>query len=674
MDTTKYCLYLDESGNFETDDQKNIPGWTPSFVGGILCPSETISVRKLNELIPDHTHAMESYKKEEFFSIIEELLHLGGRIILFENNEHVHIIDGDTTYLNIITEGLTKLLRDLHNNSPHTRIVIDIVIATRQNSRERAMGNHIRIIADEYLRRFEEKMYVSLGRNKIEHVDFTISFANAIKDKGLMSADIICNTWFTRFAPKKFNDEDRKQIDQMYANCIHYEIYEDPGSSYLRRLISENRIGEAIAQLCMHFELDRNLEVINALLLQRIKTESTKECEFYFSYISLKLGQFIQHREFDIGIRFAKQYEALILSPLHEVKKFCSVVEYWMFDTDFYILTMYDHLGDTNQCEEYSKRCNARIHAVNCSLEHINYYFSFRIRELNRMINRFDFESVLSQSEPLIKALLDSKELLDVIDLRSSGDQARRSPLLGKIYGVRLAAYINLLPRHPELLKDAVNTSDLAIAEFTNPMDIQRQYQYRCLLHTVAKDTDNALSYLAKSINIENNDQVFPCLVKSIFPDHSKTDIFSLLHYTNLMVLLKQKHDSRAEMMKAALDTSRRFLRECQSAEENDYPWNIILWNVSRYLRMNGNKTAADNWYEQALSRTTKHRSEITMYSFALCMCADRLHWYETHEPQHTKAAQRSYDSTYRKFQEMSMPDTIRNWYSGDYWNFVPLR
>ena len=358
MESRKYELYLDESGNFEDDDLK--PGYTPSFVGGILCYSQVMTQKVIDRLISVPIHAMDTYRKEEFLGIIEKLKGFGGRIVLFENNERVHIMDGDTTYLNIITEGLTKLLRDLHNESPQAEIEINILIATRQNSEEREKGNKIRIMADEYLRRFEEKMYVSLGRNKIDHVAFNIAFGQALKDKRLMFADIICNTWLTRKGKAKFTSDDRKRIESLYEDCIHFEVYEDPDAGYLRRLISENRIGEAIAQLCTHQKMKRNLQDTRDILLDRIIKEYPKDRELYFQYMSLKIGQFNRRRDYTIGIRFAECYEERILAPLLELKEVHDAAEYWMFDTDFYLLTMYDHIGNADNCTEYFERCRLR--------------------------------------------------------------------------------------------------------------------------------------------------------------------------------------------------------------------------------------------------------------------------------------------------------------------------
>ncbi len=97
MDTKQFDLFLDESGNFDSDDfSKNR---NPSLVGGVLCPTPVMTPSTINRLINHTIHANEAYDKERFFGIIDSLLNLGGRIVLFENNERVHILDADATHI-----------------------------------------------------------------------------------------------------------------------------------------------------------------------------------------------------------------------------------------------------------------------------------------------------------------------------------------------------------------------------------------------------------------------------------------------------------------------------------------------------------------------------------------------------------------------------------------------
>ena len=670
METKKYEIYLDESGSFEDEDLKK--GFTPSFVGGILCRKAAMTPQYIDGLITETIHAMEKYDKELFLGIMENLLAQGGRIILFENNERIHIHDGDTTYLNIITEGLTKLLRDLHIEDPQSEIEIEIIIATRQDSEERLKGNLKRISEDEYKRRFEEKMYVALGRNRINNVDFSFTFANAKKEKRLMCADIICNTWLTRNARKKFDAADRERIGNIYSNAIRYEVYEDRDAGYLRRLISEYRIGEAIAQLCTHQRIKGNLKDIKDILINRILKENLKGREIYFSYMSLKIGQLTRIRDFSNGIKFAERYKEYILDTLLNEDGIKDSLDYWIFDTDFYLLTMYDHIGDADKCREYAAKCDERIGRISRSWEHIEYYFRYRIRELNRMLGCFDFEGVLEKSSPLIDELISIKDLFSMINEDRGDTEPQRSDLLGKVYGVRLEAYTNLLHDHPEYYEDAVKTSELAMAEFTAAYDICRQYQYRCQMYVTAGRKEEALESLFKVYDPENGDVSFEAYVARALAPEARTDAFALYHYTNVMLLLKKEQDVRAEQMEKVLADNARFKNEVNSPKQNDHPWNLILWNYGKYLRYSrSRKKEADEYIKQAFELSARHTEEKTMYSFAVCIAADRLVMAAEDD---IKQAQKKYDSVYKRFMEMDLPETMRTWFTREPKDMISLK
>ena len=65
------------------------------------------------------------------------------------------------------------------------------------------------------------------------------------------------------------------------------------------------------------------------------------------------------------GIALAENYSRYFLTDLYSRT---SIIErekiwFWKFDTDFYLLTMYDHIGHTEKCDEYLKKCRRNIRA-----------------------------------------------------------------------------------------------------------------------------------------------------------------------------------------------------------------------------------------------------------------------------------------------------------------------
>ena len=126
-------LYIDESGSFDHDDEptkKQYPG-EMSLVGGLMISPSKLNDELIQELIPEKVHCCNEYKKS-YITVLEKLRSLGGRLIIFENREQLKIVNGDTTYLNIISEGLVQLFRNMHLEYPNDKLTVRVTIATRK--------------------------------------------------------------------------------------------------------------------------------------------------------------------------------------------------------------------------------------------------------------------------------------------------------------------------------------------------------------------------------------------------------------------------------------------------------------------------------------------------------------------------------------------------------------
>lgn len=211
-----------------------------------------------------------------------------------------------------------------------------------------------------------------------------------------------------------------------------------------------------------------------------------------------------------------------------------------------------------------------------------------------------------------------------------------------------------------------MTTSDLALAEFSHSYDIHRQLQYRCLLQVTAGKSNEALISLLKAYDLEENDAAFPGFIEKAFSKGTRADVFALFHYTNVMFLLKQNNDSRAEDMYKAIMASPRFVNEIQMPTEDDYPWNLILWNLGKYLRVDGkSKKKADEYITRALALTTKHKDKTTMYSFAVCIAADRVAWAMQNDQSSVDSLRGAFEKVRNQFYTMDLPDTMRKWFEG---------
>ena len=105
-------LYLDESGNFEADGNFRD---NPSLAGGVLAYGQPITMEDANRICGgQEIHCCEMPANQfvaTAFPILIQLKSLGCDMVIFENRERLEVVDGDTTYLNIISEGVIQLLQ-----------------------------------------------------------------------------------------------------------------------------------------------------------------------------------------------------------------------------------------------------------------------------------------------------------------------------------------------------------------------------------------------------------------------------------------------------------------------------------------------------------------------------------------------------------------------------------
>lgn len=616
-----YHFYIDESGDFLENDPRNPkPHLNPSLVGGYLCDPRLLTKELIDRLLPKPVHACEKYEKR-FLDVLEELRSLGFRFILFENRERLHVINEDTTYLNVLCEGLTQLLHNLKLEHPEDHVTVHVIIANRE---DRVLKNGTIIFGKEYLTRLKEKLLLSAYRSGAELCDYTLQYRSGRTYKPLYFADIICNTYITRTGKDKFTNADRARINAIYDKQDILSVFENATVGHLKRLWKAQRYAEMMFEICTLPRLT-SISSLHKKLLDVIERSAAAERNSYFDYLSLRIGQYSIRRMFAEGIQLAENYKKFFLEPLMQRPSLAQNIAFRMFDTDFHILTMYDHIGNVSKCVEYLARCEANVGSINHSWEHIDYYFSYRIRELNCLIGYFDFATVLERSAGLIKILENAKKLFHMIGANDATTADLRSELLGKVYGVRLQACTNLVRTQPDALSLGLEASDLAMREFVRPGDLARQYQYRCSLMVAAEKPQEALACLLKSYGMDETPDAFTSFVRQACTGRTTPDSFSLWHYTQVMIAFAHAGDARAAEMHKALASFPAFVKELQNPENNAYPWNLIYWNLSRWHRLIGQTLPAQRYYDQALAITSARTEQVVIRSFALSITADRL-------------------------------------------------
>ena len=620
MSRASFDLYLDESGSFNDEFVDQSKPTETSLVGGLLVPSGMMTEGYSLELLPYHVHCCQEYKKH-YLDVLEALREKKARFVIFENKERLKVVNGDITYLNIISEGLVKLFRDLSSEQSEG-VAVNVVIATRK-----AMNAKSGIINfKQYTERLEEKILLALGRNHVTGCTYKIGFKDARVYKQLDFADIICNTWLTRRRNKKFSAPEQNRIASIFSDQLIYPVFEDAITSYVNQLLLEGHYGEAMYQICTLPKLI-GFTTLRNKIAQAIASSDQYEQELWFKHVSLLIDRYNRVKQYAEGIGLAENYINYFLEPMKGKAGITKNLDFWRFDTEYYLLTMYDHIGNPVKCQEYHESCLRNIACINRSWEHIDYYFGFCIRELNVMMGRFQFEEVLDRSRELVKIFSEAKDLFGVIKTYNGTEQPIRSELLGKAYGVQVETMINLLNKKPELLKEAEKASEKAINEFTDQRDLSRQYQWRCLLLASSGKPEDALQWLLKTSESIDNNHPVESFINEVYMMKPGTYDFLLWHYTNVMVLFKEQDNPRGDEMARILMSHPHFLDDLANEEKRNHPWNLVLWNSGKYARMLNNLSAYKKMYRRAVEITCYNRDNVTMMTFAISMSAERLKW-----------------------------------------------
>lgn len=650
--TRTFYLYLDESGNFI---DTGVRAQSPSLVGGILYESGRVTEGTFKVLFSQDIHACEEYNPI-YLDYLEAFQSAGVRFVIFENTERIRVVDNNVTYLNIITEGLVKLMRDLKTEYPDDSIDFKILVAWRESMNDDDTKRGYLTPEQEYLERLEEKTYIAVGRNAISGLNYHFELGSARKEMHLKAADIVCNTYLTRNGRSKFTNEQRARITAVYDSMMKYSVFESATLRYMKTLLASGRLTELAYQLCALTEFGKqSLTKLRDMLIGGLAKLNPDELTGFFKNMSLQICEFNNSHTYMEGIAFAKNYRERILDKLDILNK-PKLISYWCFDTDFFILTMYDHLGNAGKCEEYLNRCKENVAVTVTSWEYINYYFLFRVRELNCLMGRFDFEAVLSKSAQLLKVLDSAKELFEVIYEDDGINDEVRSETRGKVLSIEAEAYANLIGTAPDLYEEAVACSDMAIREFG--MNAGRQYEYRSMLMLEAGKTEEALDCLMKAYELDASDEdVFTRFIALVYKNPSKPAAFSLWHYLDVMVQLKKEKNPLAEKMYAALNQCAAF-NEDIGLTQKVHPWQLIHKDMSMYRRLTGSTAAANEQMKLALGIAAADKSNAAMYSFALSISAEALLCERKHGA-NTAAAEKNFKAYYTAFMKETLPSSM---------------
>ena len=659
-----YYLYLDESGKF----QESVNTGLSSIVAGFLSQNWNCTDTRAENLLTQVKannqnfstinispfHAMEDTSIHIFQFIVELMERMAERnvqFVIFKSQKNYNIVNSDVTYLNVFAEGLVNLVQRLLAQT-NEEITLNVVYASRLNMKaeNEIIGSHIRIEENEYTERIEERIAWRMARLNLSirnKIQINLSVGNARKLKSLMLADAVC--YAMRGGKKKFDAEQRQRIKNLPT--YSFSLLDQISWSSIQNALIENRLAEAIYSVFgfgMPELLDDYREIFFELLTNKLKEIGNIGRKFQYDSISQILHNLVENREYDAANYFIDALDKKFF-PLLEKQKF--EFEEFYFDVHFYKLTVATHQGNTLAEQNEIYLCRKFLPYLPSTCETLDYYLKYKLREVEHLINIYDFETALNELDKLEKTLTDMVELVQMLDGLGKFGQDIRSTTLGKVIGSRTMVKIYLSYKNPQYIESARKDSDIAIENFTNPNDKARQYQLRSMLETVAGNFSESLKWLGKAFNVE--DKLTPAKVLNAIINFQGLNIFGFLHFVNLMAATMTANDPLAKKMYDAWINQNA---ESILPKDMHYPMTLIYRQIGKCRALQGNKNAI-NYYDSAIKNSMCNLTNLTHYAMGIIMEIERFLIFYTERD--IKQLNRII-LDYKKFIESDIPESMK--------------
>lgn len=540
----KYYVYLDESGDFKSDEVQE--KWkNPSMVGGFFWDQKSEKNRK-KELIHkiDHikqgeNHATELHGKEKGEKVFSMLHGIKKGVpevqfVVFQNDIKKKLVDSTNTYLTVLTEGLIQLMKQLvMDNDP---VELHVVAGFRKDTTQVVTSSNTEgyISLEQYKTRLDEKLAVEKAKLKndcFQHCSIYIELSDDKRDSLLILCDYICNFWYTRNTrtfktQKEWNgqrDTIRNILGTYYESRYCFRLFNTEENEHVLRMVQDGCYADALFESCAEMLSKDNCELIYNNFVQLKPKQIHRQLENFSEYI----GDLLVFRQSEQLIdKVLKNAEKLYVFIQENSGNKYEYLKFYL-DIQLYLLAWLNNQNKIKEMEgifEKIKPDIAKYTIQNLDMDYLIIYYIRWAVYLQENKRYEESRKICEDLEILLGLVEETIRNNDFLDLQDH----IRSEQLGKVLGTKLQAQIALCYNHKESYEAACETSDRAIEQFTYQDDKVRQYQYRAELEAVCGHQEKALEWMEKSFGEVNWKQYLTDNKRSIY------DIYNLLYIAAL--------------------------------------------------------------------------------------------------------------------------------------------
>lgn len=629
----KYMLYLDESGNFK-DNGKS---YKASIVAGYLIKgnslSEAAAANLLREVQCSNTafskininnfHGMESINSDtvEFMTkVMERLSKKGATLVSFINEKSRKLINTDITYVNVFSEGIMQLIKHLMaQNSGHVELNIYYAHRIYVSAKEQT-GEIKRIEEEQYKDRIDERIILRLAnypQSMRDKIKYTLKTGNAKKEPLLMLADIANGV--LRGLKSQLTPDQKIRLNALPQ--LKFKTLENTGWETIQRILAEGNVADAIFRWYGEFYDELNpkyKELFKTTLQTRLLDIGEGLRKVQHNIFSQYVKTLVDNRNYSSAKLLLKRVCDDYIKILKRNRIDDDLFE---MDIHFFLLTIATHEGNIDVENKEIEICRHIFSKLPYTWENLDYYLSYKLREIEHFNNIFDFGNAITGASKLINILSNTVDVIQMIDELGSFADNVKSTTLAKVYNARgryrCFASSDIAADYDSISGDLHKAKD----NFVNDGDISRVYQSLSLLEEMKENYSAAIDNLKLAAGLSTHDSIDK-LASSLYVNE-RLNSFMLTRYSSIMASIAFRDKSTAVEMFTVLAKYGIF-DLIYNDNKVQYPNTVTKWKIGTCLALQGNNRA-QKAYNNAIIQSLANPKQYTIFAQGLAMWAEKL-------------------------------------------------
>ncbi|MCR5324957.1 MAG: hypothetical protein K6E85_17000 [Lachnospiraceae bacterium] len=538
-------------------------------------------------------------------------------------------------YLNIISDGLLQLLRQL--DSEYESIKIDVLIAERAEKTE----DDTRIVAklDDYKNyiknRIEEKKRWGLVRlNK--DTEWTIDIGDARTNPKLQIVDFVCYTKFKynsrkKQAKGKKDTEFLNLLENLYDNDLLFSTEANSMRARIECMLSETNIADAVIEYYLAL-WNQNSKILDRII-NCISNTNYRILKSQMKTLSREITSYVERMDdYELSEEFLKKLHSEFVERLKQTE---APYVHLDFNIELMLADCYLREGDTPMAHDALEECRKILDQSDYSMEELFLYYQLQEKEALLALDEYDYDKAVAIMEKTGGFL---KELMSVAGDNKSLDRFNnvRSEYYGDVLCMQLLAMMPLQRINPDLYGEMVKLSDIALTQYpANEAELERHRQYRSFIEMEHGNCEDGLRWFAKSKCFDLKNTQKDSIKEVLDLICSNEAIISCQWYLMYYLLILEKasecdHDL-ADRMYQALIENEKLLRISEiesSSPASDktiflgdtrkdskgiiyHPVDTNLWKWGTYKWTTGNQKDALTFVEKAFKACFQNKEDM---------------------------------------------------------------